>query len=90
LVLWRCIQLQINPEDLLPKLPRPRDLRPFPTAQALNYAGHTGKVRSVSVDSTGQWLATGTWRRLACIRTIPVESADTVRVTQRLDMCAAT
>ena len=53
-------QLNIDPESLFPKLPRPRDLRPFPTAEALRYEGHTGKVRSLSVDPSGQWLATGT------------------------------
>ena len=51
----------MDPESLIPKLPRPRDLRPFPTAEALRYEGHTGKVRALSVDPTGQWLATGTW-----------------------------
>lgn len=27
--------MNINPEDLIPKLPKPRDLQPFPTAQAI-------------------------------------------------------
>lgn len=28
-------QVNVDPEDLIPKLPRPRDLQPFPTCQAL-------------------------------------------------------
>ncbi|EDO39231.1 predicted protein, partial [Nematostella vectensis] len=51
--------VQINPEELLPKLPKPKDLQPFPTTEALVYEGHSGMVRCVTVDPTGQWLATG-------------------------------
>mmetsp|Transcript_64904 Transcript_64904/g.155005 ORF Transcript_64904/g.155005 Transcript_64904/m.155005 type:complete len:758 (+) Transcript_64904:61-2334(+) len=51
-------RLNVDPESLLPKLPNPKDLRPFPTHVAVVYEGHTGMVRSVAVDSTGQWLAT--------------------------------
>ncbi|RYY35360.1 hypothetical protein EON62_02550, partial [archaeon] len=32
------------------------ELRPFPTTVATKFAGHTGRVRSVSADPTGQWL----------------------------------
>ncbi|PIK35693.1 putative ribosome biogenesis protein bop1-B [Apostichopus japonicus] len=48
---------QLEAEDLLPKLPKPKDLQPFPTTLALLYAGHTSYVRSISVDPSGQWLA---------------------------------
>lgn len=27
--------MNVDPEDLIPKLPKPRDLQPFPTTQAL-------------------------------------------------------
>ena len=27
--------MNVNPEDLIPKLPKPKDLQPFPTTQAL-------------------------------------------------------
>ncbi|KAJ9521536.1 hypothetical protein QJQ45_008812 [Haematococcus lacustris] len=39
-------RLHIDPESLVPKLPKPADLQPFPTTLALQYTGHTGKVRS--------------------------------------------
>jgi len=55
----RKIRLQVNPEDLIPKLPRPRDLQPYPTTQHLIYNGHEDVVTCISVDPTGQWLASG-------------------------------
>ncbi|KAJ2591865.1 Ribosome biogenesis protein erb1, partial [Coemansia sp. RSA 1804] len=48
-----------NAEELMPKLPDPRDLRPFPSAESLVYRGHTGRVRTISVDPTGLWLVSG-------------------------------
>ncbi|KAG0345940.1 Ribosome biogenesis protein erb1 [Podila humilis] len=52
-------RLNIDPESLIPKLPSPRDLQPFPTRLAVEYLGHEGRVRSVSVDPSGLWLASG-------------------------------
>mmetsp|Transcript_31118 Transcript_31118/g.69148 ORF Transcript_31118/g.69148 Transcript_31118/m.69148 type:complete len:730 (-) Transcript_31118:537-2726(-) len=52
-------RMHIDPESLVPKLPHPRDLQPFPTTLAVRYEGHTGKVRSVAPDATGQWLLSG-------------------------------
>lgn len=55
----RKMRVQVNPEDLLPKLPRPKDLQPFPSTESIVYKGHTGAVRCVAVDPSGQWLASG-------------------------------
>ncbi|KXJ95770.1 NUC169 domain-domain-containing protein [Microdochium bolleyi] len=52
-------RLNIDPMSLLPKLPKPEELRPFPTVAAVEYVGHEGRVRSVAVDPTGEWLASG-------------------------------
>ncbi|KAH0602563.1 uncharacterized protein H6S33_008644 [Morchella sextelata] len=52
-------KLNIDPESLLPKLPSPQDLRPFPTTTATVYRGHVGRVRTLSCDPSGIWLATG-------------------------------
>ncbi|PRP75644.1 ribosome biogenesis protein bop1-like [Planoprotostelium fungivorum] len=46
-------------EQLLPDLPKPEELRPYPTSLSIIYEGHTKKVRCVSVDPTGQWIVTG-------------------------------
>ena len=50
---------QIDPESLIPKLPLPKDLKPFPTRNAIRYLGHQGKVRCVAVEPKGYWCATG-------------------------------
>ncbi|KAK9234687.1 NUC169 domain-containing protein [Lipomyces kononenkoae] len=52
-------KLSIDPDSLLPKLPSPQDLRPFPIKCSVTYRGHKGRVRAVSVDPSGLWLATG-------------------------------
>ena len=46
-----------NPEALLPELPKPEELRPFPEIQSLVYEGHTDMIRKVSTDPTGKWAA---------------------------------
>lgn len=55
----RRSKLNIDPESLLPKLPSPDELKPFPTTCATVFRGHKGRVRSLAVDPTGIWLATG-------------------------------
>ena len=52
-------KLDIDPESLIPKLPSPRELKPFPTKLSIIYKGHKGRVRSICVDPSGQWLASG-------------------------------
>eukprot|EP00891_Asterochloris_glomerata_P004761 jgi/Astpho2/4761/fgenesh1_pm.00067_%23_71_t len=52
-------RLDIDPESLVPRLPKPADLQPFPTTLLLRYIGHTGRVRSVAPDALGQHLASG-------------------------------
>lgn len=52
-------KLNIDPESLIPKLPSPKDLRPFPIRSSTVYSGHEGKIRSLSIDPSGLWLATG-------------------------------
>uniref|UniRef100_A0A4W4E650 Ribosome biogenesis protein BOP1 n=1 Tax=Electrophorus electricus TaxID=8005 RepID=A0A4W4E650_ELEEL len=55
----RKMRVNVNPEDLIPKLPRPRDLQPFPTLQSLVYHGHSSLIRSISISPSGQWLVSG-------------------------------
>lgn len=55
----RRSKLNIDPESLLPKLPSPDELRPFPTTCATIFRGHQGRVRSLAVDPSGIWLASG-------------------------------
>mmetsp|Transcript_4008 Transcript_4008/g.15106 ORF Transcript_4008/g.15106 Transcript_4008/m.15106 type:complete len:889 (-) Transcript_4008:42-2708(-) len=69
--LQRCLDLYLcprvrtkkkqvdNPADLLPNLPDPSELRPFPEFQTLVYEGHSAYVRSISVNPTGTHLMSG-------------------------------
>jgi len=43
-------RLNIDPNSLLPKLPSPSELKPFPTVAQTIFRGHEGTVRSVSID----------------------------------------
>lgn len=52
-------RLNIDPETLIPRLPRPRELKPFPNSLCLQYLGHTKAVRSISVSPDGQYLVSG-------------------------------
>lgn len=49
----------IDPASLIPNLPRPSDLRPFPTSLSIEYKGHKGMIRCISLSPCGQWLASG-------------------------------
>lgn len=48
-----------DPEALVPKLPKPKELQPFPTILCIKYLGHSSKVTSLSVHPSGQWLISG-------------------------------
>ncbi|VEU22871.1 DEKNAAC103966 [Brettanomyces naardenensis] len=52
-------KLNIDPESLIPELPSPKDLRPFPIRTSTIYEGHEARIRALSVDPSGNWLATG-------------------------------
>mmetsp|Transcript_26248 Transcript_26248/g.48096 ORF Transcript_26248/g.48096 Transcript_26248/m.48096 type:complete len:771 (-) Transcript_26248:231-2543(-) len=53
-------RFDVKPEQLVPQLPKPKDLQPFPNALALAFRGHHGKVNSVSPDPfSGTWLLSG-------------------------------
>ncbi|CCF57404.1 hypothetical protein KAFR_0C04130 [Kazachstania africana CBS 2517] len=51
-------KLNIDPDSLIPELPSPKDLRPFPIRCSTVYSGHKDKIRSLSIDPSGLWLAT--------------------------------
>merc|ERR1719361_412523 len=53
------MRLTIQPEDLVPQLPNPKDLQPFPQTCALTYKGHKNMIRTISIEPKGQFVATG-------------------------------
>ncbi|XP_053208565.1 ribosome biogenesis protein bop1-A-like [Panonychus citri] len=52
-------RVNVNPEDLIPKLPSPKDLYPFPCILSLIYTGHTDVIRSIDVEPEGQFMVSG-------------------------------
>ena len=52
----RKMRAQVDPQDLIPKLPKPKDLQPFPNTLSITYTGHKSTVHCISVHVSGQWL----------------------------------
>ena len=52
-------RLNIDPETLLPRLPKPRELKPFPNSLCIQFLGHKKAVTSISISPDGQYLASG-------------------------------
>lgn len=52
-------QRKVNPADLVPDLPSPKDLRPFPTDIVSTFGPLTSRARSIDVHPNGQWLLSG-------------------------------
>ncbi|KAJ6389767.1 hypothetical protein OIU77_027982 [Salix suchowensis] len=58
-------RINIDPESLKPKLPSRKDLKPYPATCYLEYKGHKGAVMSISTETSGHWIASGsTWNPL--------------------------
>uniref|UniRef100_A0A8C2WYF3 Ribosome biogenesis protein BOP1 n=1 Tax=Cyclopterus lumpus TaxID=8103 RepID=A0A8C2WYF3_CYCLU len=73
----RKMRVNVNPEDLIPKLPKPKDLQPFPTTQSL-WSGSL--YQCVSIRSMAGLSDDGTvrfWevRSSRCMRTVQVGGA---------------
>lgn len=71
-------RINIDPESLKPKLPSRKDLKPYPSTCYLEYKGHTGPVKSISVEVSGQWLASGSTD--GTVRVWEVETGRCLRV----------
>jgi ribosome biogenesis protein ERB1 len=58
----RMMRKKVNVQDpntLIPELPSPNDLKPFPTMHSVEYAFHKTCVRSISLSPCGRYLASG-------------------------------
>ncbi|XWS30016.1 hypothetical protein CRYUN_Cryun24cG0081900 [Craigia yunnanensis] len=71
-------RINIDPESLKPKLPSRKDLRPYPATCYLEYRGHEGAVLSISVEPSGQWIASGS--KDGTVRIWEVETGRCLRV----------
>ncbi|KAK5584472.1 hypothetical protein RB653_006084 [Dictyostelium firmibasis] len=79
----RVKQFTKDPTKFLPTLPKPQDLRPFPSHEEIQFLGHKARVRSISISPNGQWLASGSddctvkiWEvsSTRCVYSLEVES----------------
>lgn len=52
-------KVHMNPDDLLPDLPPPSSLKPFPSFANIYYRGHEARVRNIKVNSAGTHLVSG-------------------------------
>lgn len=52
-------KLNIDEDQLIPKLPKPSELRPFPTMANIYYKGHEARVRGLAIHHSGLFFASG-------------------------------
>ena len=52
-------KVHMNPDDLLPELPPPSTLKPFPSFANIYYRGHESRVRCIKVNQEGTHLISG-------------------------------
>lgn len=58
----RLLRKKVNvsdPTKLIPELPSPNDLKPFPSAVSIEYVFHQKAVRTLAVSPNGLYLASG-------------------------------
>ncbi|KAF5388199.1 hypothetical protein D9615_000198 [Tricholomella constricta] len=53
------VKLNIDPSTLIPKLPSPSSLKPFPNYSSLKFTHTKGRARCVSVSPDGGWVISG-------------------------------
>ncbi|KAH9894299.1 BOP1NT-domain-containing protein [Cubamyces lactineus] len=53
------VKLRIDPDSLIPKLPSPSSLRPFPVYKSLQVPHADVRVRAISVSPDGAWAVSG-------------------------------
>lgn len=61
------VKLNIDPNSLIPKLPSPNTLRPFPNYKSLSFAHVRGRVRCGSVSPDGAWVVSATEEGVVCL-----------------------
>jgi len=49
-------KLDLKENDILPDLPKPEELRPFPTKECMIYKGHESSIRDICCDPNGNVL----------------------------------
>jgi ribosome biogenesis protein ERB1 len=52
-------KIDLKEEDILPNLPKPEELKPFPTKENIIFKGHESSIRALTVDPKGKFLISG-------------------------------
>jgi ribosome biogenesis protein ERB1 len=52
-------KLDLKEEDVLPNLPKPEELKPFPTKENITLRGHESSIRAMTMDPQGKFLISG-------------------------------
>eukprot|EP00658_Telonema_sp_P-2_P051849 TRINITY_DN3995_c0_g1_i2.p1 TRINITY_DN3995_c0_g1~~TRINITY_DN3995_c0_g1_i2.p1 ORF type:complete len:588 (-),score=191.64 TRINITY_DN3995_c0_g1_i2:23-1786(-) len=77
----RRMRHNISSDALIPKLPNPKELEPFPKMLCTLYLGHTHRIRSISFSKSGEYFASASddctikiWEVDSgrCIRTVQI------------------
>ena len=58
----RLLRKKVNvtdPTKLIPELPSPNDLKPFPTQVSFDFTFHKSPVRTIAISPNGLFLASG-------------------------------
>jgi ribosome biogenesis protein ERB1 len=53
------VKLNIDPKSLIPKLPSPGTLKPFPNYKSLTFTHTKGRVRCLGISPDGSWAVSG-------------------------------
>ena len=53
------VKLNIDPESLIPKLPSPNSLKPFPNYRSLQFRHVESRARCISISPDGSWVISG-------------------------------
>src|ERR1700722_3168766 len=61
------VKLNIDPNSLIPKLPSPNSLKPFPSYISLKFTHANSRARCVSVSPDGAWVVSGDENGLVCL-----------------------
>ncbi|XP_042859532.1 ribosome biogenesis protein BOP1 homolog, partial [Penaeus japonicus] len=96
----RCLDLYLAPrklikkslhkaDDMLPRMPKPKDLRPFPTREALRFVGHQSVVRTISIHPLGKFLASGSDDRTVKSKSLPANQSAAYKQVIEISSCVS-
>ena len=71
----------IKEEDLIPQLPKPKELKPFPTMESVIYRGHASNVVALCMDPNGRFMVSGDSSGFIMFWDI-----DTTKIIKRIDV----